>query len=91
MSTLTLEPLRTAKSMTSGHEVVETALTDERHQPFAYLYSDWDVEPIDAEPGHYDAGTQTWVLPPDVPMAGVITRTTTRCRSLDTCTDDVCS
>lgn len=90
-TTLVREPLPTSFSLTAGPTVTEFTPADERHQPFAYVYSQWDVKPADPDLGRYDEDTQTWSFPPDTPIAGIVTRTTTHCYNTDTCTDEICS
>ncbi|SEG59445.1 hypothetical protein SAMN04489712_10769 [Thermomonospora echinospora] len=90
--TLTRDPLHVSLSMIQGHNVELPPAPDPRHQPLAYLYSlEWDGQLADPQPGHYDKDSQTWMLPPGVPSAGVNTNTSTSCYAgSDTCRDDVC-
>lgn len=89
--TLTRDPLPTALSFVDGHRVEPKPPADPRTQPLAYLYSEWDGFPAEPMAGHYDAGTQTWVMPPDVITAGIATYTNTSCYAgTDRCRDDTC-
>ncbi len=89
--TLTREPLHTAMSFLEGHFVEVPPATDPRRQPLAYQYSVWNGSVAEPMPGSYDAETQTWVFPPNTPMAGINTYTNTSCYAgTDRCRDDVC-
>jgi hypothetical protein len=89
---LTREPLATSLSLIQGHRIEPQPPSDPRHQPLAYLYSEWDGFPAEPQVGRYDEDSQTWVLPPGVPTAGIGTYTNTSnfCGS-DSCRDDTCA
>jgi hypothetical protein len=88
--TLTREPLHVAMSFLEGHFVESRPVVDPRHQPLAYQYAAWDGSVAEPQIGRYDEKTQTWAFPPDTPMAGIATYTSTNCLSADRCRDDTC-
>lgn len=90
---LTRNPLRTSRSMTTGHVIPDDAVIVENGMPLGYLYSRFVVEGGTEviESGHYDEDTQVWVLPEGVPTMGVRTKTSTGSGcSPDCVTDDSC-
>jgi hypothetical protein len=90
--TLTRDPLHTSLSFITGHVVELQPPGDQRHQPLAYLYAEWDGQLTEPMGGHFDQDTQTWVFPPGTPTAGIATQTRTTCYAgSDTCRDDVCA
>lgn len=89
---LTRDPLLTTLSMVDGHHVEPQQPADERHQPLAYLYSEWDGTLAAPQPGDYDEKSQTWSFPDGMPTAGIATYTNTSCyMGSDRCRDDTCA
>lgn len=90
---LTRNPLRTSRSMLSGHVIPDDVTITEKGMPLGYLFSTWKVEDGSEvlESGHYDEDQQTWVLPEGVPTMGVYTKTRTSGSGCGDCvTDDAC-
>lgn len=92
---LTRNPLRTSRSMTSGHVIPDDVTITEDGLPLGYLYSTWNLDDDGSEvieSGHYDEVLQMWIVPEGVPTMGVYTKTRTSGSNCGDCvTDDACA
>lgn len=90
-ATLTRDPLLTSISFIAGHDPVIVPPANERHQPLAYLYSEFEGAATVPTFGDFDEESQTWIMPPGFPTAGISTYTrTSTCSGTDNCWDDNC-
>jgi hypothetical protein len=90
--TLTRDPLLMSLSFVDGHTVDPDYRppSDASGQPLGYLYSSWDGSVLEPAWGEFDEESQTWVLAPGMPTAGVTTWTKTSCGCQDRCGDETC-